>query len=138
LEYLLEKEADPNEYMPDGDSILLGVIRMGFLSCVELLYKYEVDIHHKRKDERNALYTAVEHSHPEIVMFLLEKGADPNIEGPNKETPLHLSLRKGDEWISRILLFGGSGIEKKDKEGESTKDLAKKNSNLKQIVDPIK
>ena len=41
---------------------------------------------------------------PEIVKRLLERGADPFIEGDNRLTPLHSAARRGFTEICRLLL----------------------------------
>lgn len=61
------------------------------------------------------LTKAVEHYQPEIVRFLLESGADPNIElwsiDP-RDNILYISFMHSDLVISRILLEGGANPNK--------------------------
>jgi len=82
VRFLLEKGANPNikDYM--GLTLLMQAAWNGHLNIVKLLVENKADIHMQGAGGWTALYFAAlsDREHPEIVRFLLEKGANPNIK----------------------------------------------------------
>ncbi|XP_057325129.1 putative ankyrin repeat protein RF_0381 [Microplitis mediator] len=56
------------------------------------------------------LHTAVDQSDEDLVEYLLEKGADPNINVKIYGTPLHVAVKKGNLDIIKNLLKHGADI----------------------------
>jgi ankyrin repeat protein len=50
---------------------------------------------------------------------LLEKGVNPNVEGPNGDTPLIISIKEGFHQISEKLIVAGANTCKPDKNGKT-------------------
>jgi ankyrin repeat protein len=57
------------------------------------------------------LIIATRHRHPEMVRYLIERGADVNEKGEAWYTPLFVAAHIGDEEIARILLENGARVE---------------------------
>ncbi|CAI4226496.1 unnamed protein product [Auanema sp. JU1783] len=66
-------------------------------SLKENLEKHPEVINNRDQDGFTALHYACRYGHCEIVSFLLEKGADPNIESGAKLTALHMVAKYGRE-----------------------------------------
>lgn len=77
-------------------------------SIKDILYFQDIDV----RDEENCtlLGTAIEFRRTEIVIFLLEKGSDPNIKSQNRY-PLELASKIGELELCKILLNNGAYIQ---------------------------
>ena len=64
---------------------------------------------------KNKALMAVMAGGPIALEEVLEKGADPNLEGPSKMTPLHMAVLLCKEMEVDILLRSGAKLERKDK-----------------------
>ena len=69
------------------------------------------------------LHWAAYHGEGEMLTWLLEKGADPNLEDGRGETALIYSLHDARTWIVRKLLAAGADPEAKDQFGTSALEL---------------
>lgn len=75
------------------------------IHVVRSLLAANVEVNALGDDNTNALYTAAQNGHCDIVRQLLEKKADPNIaREKNAETPLYIAAMKGYGDIVRQLL----------------------------------
>jgi hemoglobin len=55
-----------------------------------------------------------------VAEALLQNGADPNARsGPEKQSPLHMTARRGNVSVAEALLDGGAEIEGRDAKGET-------------------
>ena len=64
---------------------------------------------------KNKALLAVMAGGPQALEDVLEKGADPNLEGPSKMRPLHMAVLLCKEIEVDILLKAGAKLESKDK-----------------------
>lgn len=64
-------------------------------------------------DLSSALYLAVHSGSVPIVETLLEKGFNPNINGPKAQTPLHLAAKSNRSDLVGLLLEAGAQVKVK-------------------------
>ena len=62
-----------------------------------------------------------------IVKFLLNKGADTNLQNYDGDTPLHLAASYEMEYIIKLLLHYNADVNIKNKKGETALNSAKNN-----------
>jgi ankyrin repeat protein len=78
-----------------GFTALLFAAQQGDLESTKILLDAGADINFATKEEGSALVIATAGSHEELAMYLLERGADPNIQDAYGLTPLHFALHEG-------------------------------------------
>lgn len=91
----------------------------GNLQRVRELLDEGIDINHKNEQNegRAALHAASENNREDVVRFLLEKGANVNIQDSAGNTPLLYASRYGHEGIARILIDAGANVNQRNVEG---------------------
>ena len=92
-----------------GSTPLMYATKGGHLDCVMLLIKHGVDVRAKNRTDREVLHFAIENNRPDLINFLIEKGANINaIEKTYGYTPLFraVSLRKEGPIINLLLQLG--------------------------------
>jgi len=72
-----------------------------------------------------ALHEAASCGYIDIVILLLENGADPDIQDSlQKCTPIHLAARNGHLEVVRSLVRGGARLDLRNAEGKIPQDYA--------------
>ncbi|WP_345371590.1 caspase family protein [Algivirga pacifica] len=92
-------------FLGNAQSALLQAVKDNNLTNVRFLHNQGAKLNVQDGELKiTPLMVAVEQLHVEIVSFLLEKGADPNITDANKKAPLHYvfsafdkAVREGDQ-----------------------------------------
>ena len=99
IQFLLSKGLDPNSIDDEGDAPMtlifhdnLKKIEWNHIKCVKAFLKGGANINYRKN--RNVLYYGVSLGSKELVGYLLENGADPNLEGFGGR-PVELAERKG-------------------------------------------
>jgi ankyrin repeat protein len=89
---LLEAGADANIANEDGQTVLMLAARTGDVAVAELLVKHGADVNRREefKDQSAVMWAAGE-SHPELVAFLVSKGADLSIRARSTDWPTQIS-----------------------------------------------
>ena len=82
------------------------------------------------KTKDTPLMVAVNSCANEMVDFLLKKGADPNAQNARGETPLILSVKRGCDASTALLLEYRASAAIKDKEGKVALDHMRKNDTM--------
>jgi ankyrin repeat protein len=108
---LLEFGADPNAQMGNGSTAFIYAcerdsVPFKYVSKM-LLYSADPNVRSRRSD--SGLYTACVKNKPELVKFLLENGADPDLKGP--ELPIQGALKYPT--CLELLLKAGADLKKK-------------------------
>lgn len=126
---LLKNNANPNQYISsqsDYDMVFHPPIvaaiadfessikeQQNSLSIILSLLNHGANINLSKFNRgHTALYSACDNGHPNIVMFLLNKGANPNIQiisGYDDDgfTPLHIAIKNGYTDVINVLLKSG-------------------------------
>jgi F-type H+-transporting ATPase subunit beta len=61
---------------------------------------------------------------PDVVAYLLEHGANPNVQGALGHTPLHVAAMRGWPYLVKLLLAYGADPHSEDKAGRTALDWA--------------
>ena len=65
------------------------------------------DVNYRNEYGETALFLAVVHGHTSLTRSLLQRGADPNIPGPSRWTPLDAAeFRKDRKQVNLLLEYG--------------------------------
>ena len=102
--YLMEKGMDPNTMSWHHVTILHDMAQKGFIDKAELLIKSGADINAIDEEYQSTpLAIAARWGHIEMVEYLLNQGADPNLSGASWSTPINWAQKKGHYEIEKIL-----------------------------------
>ena len=100
---LLDNGADPNITGRDGTTPLEDASLKGFASIVSMLLDHG-------GSGTAALYAAASFGKGDVVKLLLDRGADPNLCGPNSKSPYQAAVENGfNDVAAEIKAHGGAG-----------------------------
>jgi len=96
----------------DGDSALIkACLNNPNIDYVRTLVQNKANMNVKNAHDNTALHFAVEYKNLEIVTYLLEQGADPDIQNTtNGDTPLILAADNGDEEMVKVFIRNGADV----------------------------
>lgn len=127
---LLLLELGANPCLPDNNgkwTPLHLACREGQVDVVQQLLAEGGDIDFKNDYGASSLLVAIHSSRCEVILLLLELGADPNkAYGFDKWTPLHHACSLGLVDVARLLLAEGASRDALNKNGKTPLDLANK------------
>ncbi|XP_061898206.1 ankyrin repeat and SOCS box protein 2-like isoform X1 [Entelurus aequoreus] len=116
---------------PEGWIPLHHAAYRGQAECLRTLLKLHLSSADKRTlQEQTALLLAVSGVHLSCVTCLLESGADPDISGKNKETPLYAACRLDNVDIVSLLLSFGATVNQRCAQGWTALHEAVSHSNI--------
>jgi ankyrin repeat protein len=125
---LLEKQGIGRENLPrENMTPVILASSVGKLDMVKLLVERGANIHATASDSGGtALHYAAEEGHKEVVVYLLDNGADPMHLDQSGWTPLIGACVRGDLRLVLLLLehVGGQGLETRDICGHTVLQLA--------------
>lgn len=115
IEKLLLMGADPNQVDNNGDTPLIKVIWLGMSSLftndqiiklVKLLVDCGANINAKNESGRTALFTAIYQNNTQIALYLIEKGAECQMEDDlmSNFTLVHYACFQGNYDLTKVLL----------------------------------
>ncbi len=92
------------------------------------------------KFQETALHIAIEQGYNNIINFLLEKGANPNIQQQDGETPLHYALKynHSHKVVKLLLLYNANPLIKSNKTLENAIDYASKDEQNSKSLEILK
>ncbi len=108
LAQLLKQNPNLKERDSANKTLLMLAAERGNLGMVKLLEEHGANVNDENPE--TALGLACSLGHSEIVEYLLEKGADPNIPDRNRTPPLMPACRNGHTEIVRSLLKYGAEV----------------------------
>ena len=129
LSYLIERGADIHKRDRRGRTALHYASDKGHLKVVELLLSKDADIDVEDiKDHYTPLMLSARRKHYDILLYLLNHGADVNKKDGRKRTVLHSASDRGDLEVAKLLLSKGrnSEIDIKDEDCRTPLMLAAK------------
>ena len=101
---------------------LLNYAGKGDLEVVKyIIEKYRIEPNRPRTENGGtALYQAARNGYSDIVAYLLNKGADPNIANNSNVTPLNAAASNGHEEVVKLLVEKGADPNIIDSYGDSS------------------
>ncbi|KAM9330315.1 ankyrin repeat domain-containing protein 53 [Gastrophryne carolinensis] len=102
----------------------------GQLQCLKLLIEhYKVDVNLPSRDGWRALHSVLRQKNrsraKQCLQYLLQQGADINVQSESKATPLHQAAREGLQECLALLVEKGADVHAKDSDGNRPIDLCK-------------
>lgn len=103
---LEEGQANPLMNNSQGENPLMKAAAKGHLEIVKILHdSYQVDVNSQTNAGETALMMAAAEGYTEVVAYLLERGANPNMNSAAHETALMKAVKEGHFEIVKLLLF---------------------------------
>ncbi|MCF6808536.1 ankyrin repeat domain-containing protein [Thiotrichales bacterium 19S9-12] len=91
------------QYYPN--LLLLKAIEANDLAAVKIAIKYGANVNHKGQNDITPLHLASVLGYKEVVRYLLDKNADPNVHNQiDSDTPLHTAAYHGHTEIIDLLI----------------------------------
>src|SRR5690242_5844943 len=121
-------EYDKDGFDNDGRHRLHIAAIEGDLKAVQDELKSGTDIDVESRDglKRTPLHVAAYCNKPEIVKFLVSKGANLNKQDRNQDSPLIIATRYGREGVVKILLEAKADATIKGLQGETALEQAQR------------
>lgn len=92
LDLLLRAGADVDSPNPEGQTALMLVARTGNVAAAKLLVDHGATLEARESwGEQNALMWAAARRHPDMVAYLLDRGADPDTQSIDRDYRRHLT-----------------------------------------------
>lgn len=82
-----------------------------------LLGRGGIDLDRRDAEGNTALHYVCREGYRDLVVLLLDRGADPMLPNNRGETPLHAAARKGNREILACLIDAGADLNAADNEG---------------------
>jgi ankyrin repeat protein len=119
--FLMDNKADFNVVWPENKSIIRRSIESGNLPIIKTMLSYEFKNINLQDDKGiTAFRTACAYGYDDIAMFLLEKGADPNIQGKDGYSALIRSVTNfKSTTVSTLLLCDNVKLDLQDNDGNT-------------------
>lgn len=120
IKMLIKNGADINSHEKHESSALHWAVLWGMTDVVKLLVENGAKINERNYyDESSILLTALNGKKTEIVLYLIEKGADLNFADSKSYKILHKAVEKNYVDIVRSLLKHGYDVNKRDAHQET-------------------
>ena len=114
---LLERGVDTETRSSQDQTPLYMASSRGLAKVVQLLVDY-ADVDAKCGDRRGLnhvgwtpLQVAIYKDHPNIVLLLLERGANTNTRSSQDQTPLYMASSRGSAEVVRLLIIHGADVD---------------------------
>jgi ankyrin repeat protein len=154
VEMLLNAGADANRANEDGETPILLAARTGAVPVADVLVRHGANVNAREEfRKQSALMWAAAESHPEMVSFLISKGADVNARAEANDwanqmtseprvqyrptgglTPLLYAARAGCRGCIEALLKGGADIDLPNPDGMTPLMMAIDNSHYEEAL----
>lgn len=108
-------------YYPENDTLMMAVVANPYLEVgekkilIKRMLKLGFDINFQNIYGETTLYFAVKRGLADIMLYLLENGANPNISNKLGITPLMIAAYNDWIYLSSILIYYGADVFQKCK-----------------------
>jgi len=110
---------------PKGDSEKIQkLIKKGKIDEAKKIFQAKVDINEMDSKGNTALHTAALVNDPDLVRFLLFKGANPDLKNFDGDTPLHIAIKNDCKDCAYLLSAEKSNIFSRDGNGKTALQVA--------------
>jgi ankyrin repeat protein len=125
--HLLENGMDVNAHFvysdgSESDTPWMAASRGGYLDIIKLLLEHGADIN----DRGTAMITCYSNGSGRITKYLIDRGADVNLQQADGDTALHVAALNHRTENAKLLLAAGADPSLKNDEGMTALDVAKK------------
>lgn len=118
LTELLRMDSEVDGLTNCGQTALHLAVHGGHIECIEILLRYQAKVDAMTQFEKNQpIHIAADRGWKDILIYLLENGANPNAINAVERTPLHLVAANGRVDLAALLLKHGSKPDKLDLHG---------------------
>lgn len=122
---LIDRGADVQARAADGQSPSSKAAEKGMVECLKVLIEARANVDASDTDGRSPVYKAVTEGNIECLKVLVEASADVNAARTfDGNTPAHQAARRDDVDCLKVLAEAGADLSRKNKEGETPRDLA--------------
>jgi hypothetical protein len=119
----------------NGNTVLHLAAMEGQLDQVKsLIIEFPYELNRQNNAGETALFLSCARGHQQIVDFLLQKGANPNISNLEGACPCHIAAAMGYSQILQLLVGRGAFVNVLDDEGDSPLHYAVRESQLEAVV----
>ena len=120
---LVRRKANANRRNQYGDTALMMATLRGDREIARMLIDFgNAEVKHSGWAP---IHYAAFHDKPEMIRYLVQKGADKNALAPNGYTALMFAARSGHTDAARALLFEDVDINARNRDGETALRIAK-------------
>lgn len=121
---LLKRKASARKRSQHGDTALMMASLRGDREIARMLIEFgDAELNHKGWAPIH--YAAFE-NHPEVIRYLVAKGADKDALAPNGYSALMLATRGGHLEAAKALLYDDADVQVKGPAGETALQIARK------------
>ncbi|MGV0755665.1 ankyrin repeat domain-containing protein [Empedobacter brevis] len=114
INYFIEKGVDVNTVDKDGNNVLMIAAGSANLDAVKQIAAKTKDINTVNAKGETALFTAVQKGSPEVVSYLIEKGAKTNVKAKDGNLGVYLihSYKKenANEFSEKLSILSKNGV----------------------------
>jgi ankyrin repeat protein len=126
VSFLIGRKASVTRRSPHGDTALMFASLKGHVAVARILVENGAEVSHSGWAP---LHYAAFEGQPEIIKYLIFKGADRNALAPNGYTALMLAARNGQLEAARALLYEDVDLSVRGPKGETALGIAKERNN---------
>ncbi|MFN7937847.1 MAG: ankyrin repeat domain-containing protein [Bryobacteraceae bacterium] len=110
FELLLQRGADPTQALPSA-------AWRKSMEFADAALRHGADLNHRFEQDRPIVSELIRWGQVQQAIWMLEKGADPNIPDHRGWTAVHQAASRGNERMWKAVLAAGGDIKRKDKLG---------------------